>query len=85
MLTHTGEKRFICIICGKQFAKGNTLNRHMTVHTGEKAYSCTMCMKRFVRRYTWKTHMKKHEAGVLSAVEVEHISSTSDLTFNIIN
>ena len=41
--THTEEKRFVCLICGKAFQTKHKLKRHERRHTGEKPFACTKC------------------------------------------
>ncbi|VIO94971.1 Uncharacterized protein BM_BM17572 [Brugia malayi] len=33
MMTHTGKKLYSCPTCGKDFARSNSMKRHMIVHT----------------------------------------------------
>ncbi|XP_045914730.1 oocyte zinc finger protein XlCOF7.1-like isoform X1 [Micropterus dolomieu] len=43
----TGGKAFSCVFCGKGFATGGYLTRHISLHTGEKLRNCIVCEKRF--------------------------------------
>ncbi|NWU91750.1 ZSC29 protein, partial [Upupa epops] len=43
MRTHTGDKPYPCIDCGKSFSESTKYIRHRLIHTGEKPYSCTEC------------------------------------------
>ena len=40
MLTQSGEKRYSCDLCSKEFKQKQTFNYHMVVHSGVKAFSC---------------------------------------------
>ena len=46
MMTHTGEKPYLCTLCEKAFSRMSDLNQHKMTHTGEKLYQCTLCEKK---------------------------------------
>ena len=47
-----------CEVCGKQFSRRFTLNRHMMIHTDEKPFQCSRC--NYKTRY--KQDLLKHIA-----------------------
>ncbi|XP_028836934.1 zinc finger protein 865 [Denticeps clupeoides] len=50
------ERPYLCSVCGRGFARRETLRRHDRIHTGEKPHHCTICGKYFREAF----HLSKH-------------------------
>ncbi|XP_053146301.1 zinc finger protein 24-like [Hemicordylus capensis] len=57
---YKGTSWNICPVCGKNFTRKSSVNRHQRIHTGEKPYQCPECGKCFNQRIILINHQRIH-------------------------
>lgn len=57
-----------CVMCGKTYATGSTLRRHMIIHTGYR-FKCRECGLGFSRKDNVRTHIKRGGCAAMKAQE----------------
>ena len=70
-LAATGERKWICTICGKGFITKSSLERHGLVHTKVKAFACSVegCDKKYTDGSQLAHHKKSVHEGVYHECE----------------
>ncbi|XP_063628011.1 uncharacterized protein LOC134799522 isoform X1 [Cydia splendana] len=74
-LTHSDERKYVCITCAKAFKRQDHLNGHMLTHRNKKPYECkadgcgkSYCDARSLRRHT-ENHHQPSGSKTLSSSE----------------
>ena len=54
------RRHFECDVCGREFTRQSSVNRHMRTHTGERPYERDVCHKTFTRNHLLVAHKRTH-------------------------
>ncbi|CAK1550477.1 unnamed protein product [Leptosia nina] len=77
-LTHSDERKYVCITCAKAFKRQDHLNGHMLTHRNKKPYECkadgcgkSYCDARSLRRHTENHHHPDKNGSKESSGSIE--------------
>ncbi|CAG9565563.1 unnamed protein product [Danaus chrysippus] len=77
-LTHSDERKYVCITCAKAFKRQDHLNGHMLTHRNKKPYECkadgcgkSYCDARSLRRHTENHHQPPSDKSTSSESSVD--------------
>ena len=56
MLFLSGEKPFVCPVCGMRFTRNFNMKEHLTKHGSSKPYQCRFCEENFQTRHIRRRH-----------------------------
>ncbi|KAI8608938.1 hypothetical protein BC830DRAFT_1071444 [Chytriomyces sp. MP71] len=62
LVTHTGNRQYICEVCSKSYTTNNRLTVHKRTHSGERPYKCSEpgCNYAATQKCTLKNHLQTH-------------------------
>lgn len=72
ILTHTGEKPYLCTRCDCRFNQSSSLRNHViAIHTKEYPHTCNNCNKGFLMPAVLQKHLQTSECGKITNQVVE--------------
>lgn len=59
-LIFSGERPYLCAICGKGFTQNSNLRQHLMRHNQNKPFKCNKCVANFVSKGELVAHNRTH-------------------------
>lgn len=56
----SGERPYLCAICGKGFTQNSNLRQHLMRHNQNKPFKCALCSANFVSKGELVSHDRTH-------------------------
>uniref|UniRef100_A0A1I8MPR1 C2H2-type domain-containing protein n=3 Tax=Musca TaxID=7369 RepID=A0A1I8MPR1_MUSDO len=83
-LTHSDERKYVCVMCSKAFKRQDHLNGHMMTHRNKKPYECKAegCGKSYCDARSLRRHTENHHAGIVTPHQNQTLSGSQNNNSN---